>query len=595
MNLYDSSFLCLDIGTYGVRGIAHRVHNAQIDRSAFFTIDSADTIFAIKSVIDELERQIGAHFDSAYITGNLGQSAFDMTAKSTTWSGEHKISNADIRNQISQITPPENFFPVHIIPLRYDTPTARNMLSPVGHIDRQLVSAFGTIFYCTDGINRINEHLRGAHIQATSFYDPQFLLNANYRTKKQTTMFIDFGNEYTSASIWTDRGPVWHTKIKLGGHDITNAISDALSLDPESADRIKRAVASLIPRDMDRFTPADTAYDFSRGDVNDIILPILVDIIGQIKDQCLASFTKYRPSKIILTGGGAETDGLRDFIENAFAIITETMPIDATVRALADYIWKSEDAHRQKYIARHERWATRTSWFGKILHRKPKQKTNFIPILPSTLCFDMRSPNTYSMFKSGGISMIHVDIMDGFYVDRIAGGIEELKIIRTHTNAHLHVHLMTESPSVWAADAISAGADTVILSTNTSGLRNAIRVVKNSGRRVGIALNPESSVSLLKSVLRDIDEVMIMSVNPGAAGQNFEPSALHKISVLAATRKKYGLRFLISVDGGITDKTAQLCWDAGADLLVSGSYLARSADFPLAVNSLLKKTPISEN
>ena len=169
MNLYDSSFLCLDIGTYGVRGIAHRVHNAQIDRSAFFTIDSADTIFAIKSVIDELERQIGAHFDTAYITGNLGQSAFDMTAKSTTWSGEHKISNADIRNQISQITPPENYLPVHIIPLRYDTPTARNMLSPVGHIDRQLVSAFGTIFYCADGINKINEHLRGAHIQATSF------------------------------------------------------------------------------------------------------------------------------------------------------------------------------------------------------------------------------------------------------------------------------------------------------------------------------------------------------------------------------------------------------------------------------------------
>jgi ribulose-phosphate 3-epimerase len=346
---------------------------------------------------------------------------------------------------------------------------------------------------------------------------------------------------------------------------------------------------------MDRFTPADTAYDFSRGDVNDIILPILVDIIGQIKDQCLTSFTKYRPSKIILTGGGAETDGLRDFIENAFAVITETLGIDATVRALADHIWKSEDAHRQKYIARHERWATRTSWFCKILNRKPKQKTKFIPVLPSTLCFDMRSPNTYSMFKSGGISMIHVDIMDGFYVDRIAGGIEELKTIRAHTNAHLHVHLMTESPSVWAADAISAGADTVILSTNTSGLRNAIRVVKNSGRRVGIALNPESSVSLLKSVLRDIDEVMIMSVTPGAAGQNFEPTALHKISVLAATRKKYGLKFLISVDGGITDKTAQLCWDAGADLLISGSYLARSPDFPLAVQSLLKKTPISEN
>jgi len=180
--------------------------------------------------------------------------------------------------------------------------------------------------------------------------------------------------------------------------------------------------------------------------------------------------------------------------------------------------------------------------------------------------------------------------MDGFYVDRIAGSIDELKTIRAHTNAHLHVHLMTESPTVWAADAIAAGADTIILSTNTSGLRAAVRAVHNAGRRVGIALNPESSVSLLKPILREIDEVMVMSVHPGAAGQHFEPDALHKISVLAATRKKYGLKYTISVDGGINDKTAQMCWDAGADMLISGSYLAKSHDFPLAVQSLLRKS-----
>ena len=147
MNLFDSSFLCLDIGTYGVRGIAHRICGARIDRSAFFTVDSPDTVFAIKSVIDELEVQIGSHFDSAYITGNFGPSAFDMTAKNTVWSGEHKITATDVRNQISQITPPDGYFPMHIVPLRYDTPHARNMLSPIGHIDRQLISAFGTIFY----------------------------------------------------------------------------------------------------------------------------------------------------------------------------------------------------------------------------------------------------------------------------------------------------------------------------------------------------------------------------------------------------------------------------------------------------------------
>lgn len=186
--------------------------------------------------------------------------------------------------------------------------------------------------------------------------------------------------------------------------------------------------------------------------------------------------------------------------------------------------------------------------------------------------------------------MIHVDIMDGFYVDRIAGSIEQIKFIRSHTNAHLHVHLMTEGPAIWAADAINAGADTIILSTNTSGVRAALRGIRSAGKRAGIALNPESSVSILKAVLRDIDEVMIMTVSPGASGQEFQPSCLHKISVLAATRKKYGLKFLISVDGGINDKTAQLCWDAGADLLVSGSYLSTAPDFPLAVQSLLKKT-----
>ena len=590
MNLFDSSFLCLDIGTYGVRGIAHRVRSAKIDKSAFFSMDSYDTVFAIKSVVDELEKQIGSHFDSAYITGNFGASKYEMCAKSTVWGGEHKITTTDVRNQISQIRPADGFFPMHIVPLRYDAPQARNMVSPVGHVDRQLISAFGVIYYSRDGVDAVFEKLRGAHIQADAMYDPQFVQNAIYRTEKQNTLFIDFGAQFTSASIWTDRGPVWHTKIEKGGTDITRAIVEKLNIDFDSADRIKRAVASLVPKEMDRFAPADRAYDFSRGDVNDIVLPILVDIIGQLKDQCLPSFTKYRPTKIILSGGGAEIEGLRDFIENAFAVMTEVLSADATVRALSDCVWGGEAARRQNYISRHERWARRTNWVGKIFHRKPKKVQRFIPILPSSLCFDMRRAETYSLFQSGGISMIHVDIMDGFYVDRIAGGIDELKNIRARTNAHLHVHLMTESPVVWAADAIAAGADTVILSTNTSGFKTALRNVRAAGRRVGVALHPDSNVALLKPILRDVDEVMVMSVAPGAAGQAFDPGALHKISVLAATRKKYGLKFTISVDGGINDKTAQLCWDAGADLLVSGSYLARATDFPLAVQSLLKKT-----
>lgn len=589
MNLFDSAFLCLDVGTSGVRGMGHRVRGGRLDKSAIFSVDSFDTVFAINSVIAELERMVGARFDSAYVTGNFGASGFDMSAKSTKWNGEHKITASDVRAQIEQICIPDGYFPMHIIPLRYDTPTARNMVSPVGYTDRQLISAFGTIMYQRDAFERVSAKLRHAHILANGFYDPQWLLNATLRQKKQTVMFIDLGAEFTSASIWTDRGPVWHTKIPLGGTTISYDISEKLHIGFDDAERIKRAVACLYPKEMDRFTPADTAYEFSRGDINDIFLPHMVEIVEQIATASNGAIAKYHPTKIILTGGGAMTDGATEFIENAFSIPTENIGADASVRALSAFIWNAEAAHRGAYLARHDRWARRWARITKIFHRPQKRRTQFIPIMPSTLCFNMRKQSTYSMFRAGGISMIHVDIMDGFYVDRVAGGIPELKLIRAHTDAHLHVHLMTESPSVWAADAVAAGANTVIMSTNTSGLRAAVRGVRAAGVRAGVAINPETSVDILKPILRDLDEVMIMTVRPGAAGQEFQADCLKKIEILAATRRRYGLKFKISVDGGINDQTAQMCWAAGADLLVSGSYLARSPDFPLAVQSLLKK------
>lgn len=589
MNLFDSSFLCLDIGTSGVRGIAHRVRSGRIDRSAMHTAASYDTVFALKSVIDELERQIGAHFDSAFITGNFGESKFEMTAKNTVWNGEHKITAADLRTQISQIAAPDGFYPMHIVPLRYDTPTARNMFVPTGYTDRQLISAFGAIFYTREKLDEIFSFLRRAHIQADAFYDPQFLQNAAFRTPKETTLFIDLGAEFTSASIWTDRGPVWHAKIRGGGTDISLDISEKLNIDFDEAERIKRAVAGVAPKEMDRFTPADTAYDFSRADINDIVLPHLVDAVAQIKSAAATAMAKYRPTKIIISGGGAEIDGIDTMIENAFSLPVQNMHTDGTLRAISTFIWNAEAPHRAAYLARRDKWRNFGGRILSLVRRRPKKRARFIPIMPSTLCFNMKSPATYSLFKSGGISMIHVDIMDGFYVDRIAGGISELKFIRGHTDAHLHVHLMTESPAVWGADAVAAGADTVIMSTNTSGLRAALRAVRAAGRRAGVALNPDSSPAILKPILREIDEVMIMAVAPGAAGQAFNPECLRKISVLAATRKKYRLKFTISVDGGINAQTAQMCWDAGADLLVSGSYLAKNPDFPLAVQSLLQQ------
>ena len=147
----------------------------------------------------------------------------------------------------------------------------------------------------------------------------------------------------------------------------------------------------------------------------------------------------------------------------------ENLGDNASVNALSEYIWASHLPERNAYIQKQQKIQNLIEKITKIFHRKKRnKKQKFIPILPSTLCFNMNDSTTYLMFASGGISMIHVDIMDGFYVDKIAGSINELATIRTNTNAHLHVHLMTESPSVWARDAINAGADTVIISTSYS-------------------------------------------------------------------------------------------------------------------------------
>ena len=260
--MMDSCFLCLDIGTSGVRGIAHHIKSGDIAKSAVFSVDSFDTIFAIKSVVNELEKQIGRNLDTAYITGNFGPSVFQAVVKSTTWSGEHKIGQGDVRNLIAQINPPADFYPIHIVPLAYSRPGARDMLNPVGSVDRQLVALFGSIFYRMDRLDNMHSLLHHAYIEPIAFFDPQFLQNVVFRNKKQNTMFIDFGAEFTSASIWTDRGPVWHAKIPVGGTNITNAIADAFNISVEEAVRIKQAVADLIPKEMDRFTPADMGYSF---------------------------------------------------------------------------------------------------------------------------------------------------------------------------------------------------------------------------------------------------------------------------------------------------------------------------------------------
>ncbi|MCQ2574581.1 MAG: ribulose-phosphate 3-epimerase [Alphaproteobacteria bacterium] len=593
MNLFKSSFLCLDIGTYSIKGVAHCVRDAKIVQSATYSVKSKDTIFALNSVIDELEQQLNTHFNNAFITGNFGKILFQKVTQESVWNNEHKITPKDLFHQISKIETPENMYKLHIIPIAYQTKTRPNIAKlPVNYVDSYLKSIYGVIFYEKDRTKYISDIMRKSHIRSSGFVDPMFLQNKLYRKKTERVLFVDLGAEFTTISIWGDRGPLYFEKIDFGQTNITQMISSELNISLEDADKLKISISNAIPNEMDSYTPADSSEKFSkfvRSDINDIFIPQIKTLVQQIKDLTAEDIEKYKPSKIILSGGGAEIRNIDKLIEYYFNLPVENQTEAASLNALSEYIWNEQLPQINTYIQKSNFLKNKLNKFIQIFHKPHKQKkTKFIPIMPSTLGFDMQNPTTYSLFKSANISMIHVDIMDGFYVNNIAGSIKELSDIRSKTSSHLHVHLMTESPAIWASDAINAGADTIILSANTSGIIEAIKVIKSANKRCGIALNPQDSVNILKPVLKDIDEIMVMGVTPGAMGQEFDNNILHKIDILNKTRKKYGLKYLISVDGGINEHTAEECWKSGADLLVSGSYLSKAPDFPLAVQKLLQ-------
>ncbi|MCL2338574.1 MAG: ribulose-phosphate 3-epimerase [Proteobacteria bacterium] len=592
MNLFDQSLLALDIGTFKVTGMAFRIVSGRIAKSSLQSFESFDTAYAIKSVVDQLETDIGVRFDSAFVTGNFGALESVFFTRARDWNREHRVADPDIAALIAEIPEmPDGFAAMHIVPLRYDLGAVQNITTPIGQLDAKLSAAFGAIAYADAGTAAVREHLRNARIMGSDFSDPSFLVARTMRPQKIPAVLLDLGASATTVSVWTARGPVFMKKIPVGQSTITAAIADQLNLKYSAAESAKRENMSTSGGDMDRFTPAGRNFDFSRSDVNDIAVPILTDILESAYAAAANAISKYAPVKLYLFGGGANICGIDATVSGIFDLPVKNLGANAAATAACGFLWKRIEPAAKTYVAKQTRGMNALmkilSAFRIFVPKKKKRR--FVPIMPSTLAFNMRDPNTYARFAAAGISMIHVDIMDGFYVDKIYGGIDELKFIRAHTPSHLNVHLQVENPMSWVESTADAGANTIIISTGTVGVKKALAEIKRRGLRAGIALHPDSKIDILKPILRDIDEVLVMAIIPGASGRTFIPTAAARIAALDNTRKRYGLNFKISVDGGINPETAKICWKAGADFLASGSYLANAPDMPAAVVSLLKQ------
>lgn len=192
-------------------------------------------------------------------------------------------------------------------------------------------------------------------------------------------------------------------------------------------------------------------------------------------------------------------------------------------------------------------------------------------------------------FEDSPIDFLHFDVMDGHFVNNLSFGAPLLKSISNKTGLVKDVHLMISNPKKYYMDFIKAGAD--IITFHYEAIKNddevfeLIDLIKKENVRVGISIKPKTKVEKILKFLDKIDLVLVMSVEPGFGGQEFMKSALNKIKEIKNAAKP---KLLISVDGGINDITGKKCIEAGANILVSGSYLVKSNNLEDSLNKLCR-------
>ena len=215
-----------------------------------------------------------------------------------------------------------------------------------------------------------------------------------------------------------------------------------------------------------------------------------------------------------------------------------------------------------------------------------------IQISPSILSADFSQLGTeIKRLEEGGADMIHVDVMDGHFVPNLTIGPPVIKALRKHCSLKFDVHLMISPVHKYIEAYADAGADIITVHPEaTDNLEDSINKIKDLKKIVGVSLNPETSIDLIKNLLSKIDLVLIMSVNPGFGGQKFMPEVLEKIKELKKIREIEKLNFDIEIDGGINFDNCKIAIEAGANILVSGTTVFKSNDGDIKKNINLLKT-----
>ena len=211
-------------------------------------------------------------------------------------------------------------------------------------------------------------------------------------------------------------------------------------------------------------------------------------------------------------------------------------------------------------------------------------------IAPSVLAADFSNlQRDIEMINESEADWFHIDIMDGVFVPNISFGMPVLRDIKKHAKKTIDVHLMIVNPDQYIETFSKLGADILTVHYEAcTHMHRTIQAIKATGMKAGVALNPHSSVNQLKDVIKDIDLVCLMSVNPGFGGQSFIENTYNKVKDLNELIQSSGSDCQIEIDGGVTNKNAKKLVQAGANILVAGSYVFKNSNPTETISKLIK-------